>query len=144
MRPILLVLLATCALLALCGWAIGKGDRRTFAAGPDVAAENFMEALLLRRGKPAHAHLSESIAWVTADSLVALGRAIKDRRSARNAESSIKSMGRAGSEVRVEVHFDDGGTSELDLPLVWERGRWRVGALQPIETWTSLLPRAID
>lgn len=138
MRPIILVLAATLALLALCGWAIGKGDRQTFARGPDVAAETFVESVLLRRGDPAREYLADDVAArVSSDSLIAIGRAIQQRRKARDAEGNVIAIDSAKSLVRVDIHFEDGGTSELELPMRWESGQWHVQTLAPIERWIA-------
>ena len=131
-----MVLAATFALLAVCGWAIANGDRQTFASGPDVAAESFVEAVLLRRGDPAHEYLSVAIAGqVSSDSLIAIGRAIQLRRKARDAEGNVIAIDSTRSVVRVDIHFEAGGTSEFELPLVWEQGQWHVLTLAPMERW---------
>jgi len=140
-RPVVLVLAATFALLALVRWAIASGDRQTLVSGPDVIAEAFMEDVLLRRGDPARGHLTGSAASrVSSDSLIALGRAIQGTRKGRNAEATIETVDSTQSLVRVEILFDDGSTSEFRLPLAWESGHWRVPDLAPVEAWMSSLP----
>ena len=138
MRPVVLVLAATFALVVLVRWAIANGDRQTLVSGPDVIAEAFMQDILLRRGDPARSHLSGTEASrVSTDSLIGLGRVIRDIRPGRNAEATIQTIDSSRSIVRVEILFDDGSTSEFKLPLVWEAGHWRVSDLAPVESWIS-------
>lgn len=138
MRPVLLVIAATLALVALVRLAIANGDRQTWVSGPDVIAESFMEDVLLRRGDPARSHLSGSEASsVSSDSLIGLGRAIYGMRKGRDAEATIETVDPTQSLVRVEILFDDGSTSEFRLPLVWESGHWRIADLAPVESWIS-------
>ena len=121
------------ALLATAAMVYRLGDRGILVPPPETAAEEFVKKLTTGRFAPARSHLAESLVGrVTTDSLRSIAVGLQARAGEiTKVESELGAA--TGDTSRALVTLVGAGrhTLELDLPLVWERGTWKVADVPP-------------
>jgi hypothetical protein len=119
------------ALLAALGAVEVLRDRAVLVPPPEMVVEEFVRDLSLERWEPAGTHLAQSVAQrVGPDSLRAYRDAV-ERRVGRIEEVRGEPFFATdvAAEATAEITTDAAAGASIRLPLVWERGGWRITRL---------------
>jgi cell shape-determining protein MreC len=93
-------------------------DRQTFVPGPDAIAEAFTREVLTKRYDRANSYLANEVPREELEQLQARLGEVQNVET----ETIEQHLTRAVAEVKLK-------SKSFELPLVWQRGEWRVAAL---------------